>query len=98
MGKVKKHKARGPYEAFFKRPLDFVLAAFSIIILSPLILLLALAVRLKIGSPVLFSQERPGRIDPESGKEKIIKSGMNGYITKPYDIKAILDKLSGILL
>ena len=73
MGKVKKHMARGPYEAFFKRPLDFVLAAFSMIILSPLILLLALAVRLKIGSPVLFSQERPGRIDPESGKEKIFR-------------------------
>ena len=36
--------------------------------------------------------------ESESGKEKIIKSGMNGYITKPYDIKAILDKLSGILL
>lgn len=36
--------------------------------------------------------------ESESGKEKIIKSGMNGYITKPYDIKAILDKLSGIIL
>jgi len=36
--------------------------------------------------------------ESESGKEKIIKSGMNGYITKPYDIKAVLDKLSGIIL
>lgn len=55
------HKPFGPYERFVKRPLDFLIALLGLLILSPLFLLLALLVRLKLGSPVLFTQERPGR-------------------------------------
>jgi lipopolysaccharide/colanic/teichoic acid biosynthesis glycosyltransferase len=40
--------------------LDFILALFALIILSPVIIVTALLVRLKLGSPVIFCQERPG--------------------------------------
>lgn len=55
------HKPYGPYERFVKRPLDFLIALLGLLMLSPLFFLLALLVRLKLGSPVLFTQERPGR-------------------------------------
>jgi len=51
---------RGPYRRYFKRPLDFVLSLGAIIILSPILLLIALLVRIKLGSPVIFKQQRPG--------------------------------------
>lgn len=53
-------KASGIYSNFIKRPLDFILALFAIVILSPVILVVAILVRLKLGSPILFKQERPG--------------------------------------
>ena len=55
------HKAKGPYEKFIKRPLDFLLALLGLIVLSPIILITAILVRVKLGSPVLFTQDRPGR-------------------------------------
>ncbi len=55
------HKPYGSYERFVKRPMDCVLAAIALIVLSPLLLAVAILVRVKLGSPVLFSQERPGR-------------------------------------
>lgn len=48
------------YKKFLKRPMDFILSLFSIIILSPIFLVLIILVRLKLGSPVIFKQERPG--------------------------------------
>lgn len=51
---------RGPYRRYFKRPLDLVLSLAAIIILSPILLLIALLVRIKLGSPVIFKQQRPG--------------------------------------
>lgn len=54
------HK-KGFYEKYIKRPQDFLLALLSIIALSPLLVVVAVLVRVKLGSPVLFSQERPGR-------------------------------------
>lgn len=54
------HKPYGPYERFIKRPLDCLLSSFSLIILSPIMLITAILVRTKLGSPILFSQERPG--------------------------------------
>lgn len=59
--KEKRHRFYGPYEAHFKRPLDFVLALLALIFLSPILILVALLVKLKLGSPVFFSQQRPGR-------------------------------------
>ncbi|WMC91647.1 sugar transferase [Kineothrix sp. MB12-C1] len=49
------------YGKFVKRILDFILSLLGIIVLSPLLLVLALLIRVKLGSPVLFKQERPGR-------------------------------------
>jgi len=54
------HKAYGPYEKYVKRPLDCVLSSTALIVLSPVMLGTAALVRLKLGSPVLFTQERPG--------------------------------------
>ncbi|WP_035802295.1 sugar transferase [Butyrivibrio sp. FCS014] len=55
------HKAKGPYEKFIKRPIDFLLALVGLIVLSPVIIITAILVRVKLGSPVLFRQPRPGR-------------------------------------
>lgn len=53
------HK-KGFYEKYIKRPQDFLCALLACIVLSPVMLIVAILVRTKIGSPVLFSQERPG--------------------------------------
>ena len=55
------HKPYGPYERFVKRPQDFLCAFAAAAVLSPVLLIVAILVRLKLGSPVLFTQERPGR-------------------------------------
>lgn len=61
-----RHKA-GFYEKYAKRLLDIVLAGCALIVLSPLLLVTALLVRVKLGRPVIFCQERPGK------DEKIFK-------------------------
>ncbi|MBS4223353.1 sugar transferase [Bacillus sp. FJAT-49682] len=48
------------YRRFIKRPLDFTLSFIAIIALSPVLLVVAILVRIKLGSPVLFKQARPG--------------------------------------
>ena len=48
------------YQKYFKRLLDFILALLGLIILSPLLLIVAILVRIKLGSPVIFKQPRPG--------------------------------------
>ena len=58
---VKVHQPKGFYEAVVKRPLDFCLALFALILLSPVLLVLMVLVRTKLGSPVFFCQERPGK-------------------------------------
>lgn len=58
---MNKHQSYGPYERFFKRPLDFLLSLVALVVLSPVFLVVAILVRMKLGSPVLFAQERPGR-------------------------------------
>ena len=56
-----KHKPYGPYEKYIKRPLDCVLSLCALALLSPVMLVTAILVRLKLGSPVLFTQDRPGK-------------------------------------
>ncbi|NBH17295.1 sugar transferase [Clostridiaceae bacterium] len=56
-----KHTPYGPYEKYIKRPQDFFCALIAIIVLSPMMLVTAILVRVKLGSPVLFIQERPGK-------------------------------------
>lgn len=48
------------YEKYIKRPLDFFCALLAIVVLSPIMLVIALLVRIKLGSPVIFKQKRPG--------------------------------------
>ena len=66
-GKELRHKPYGIYERFVKRPLDCFLSMGALIVMSPVLLVTAILVRTKLGSPVLFTQERPGR------DEKIFK-------------------------
>ena len=67
------HKPYGIYEKFIKRPLDLILSLCALILLSPIMAITALAVRIKLGSPVVFTQERPGRIDKKTGESRIFK-------------------------
>lgn len=50
----------GIYSRYIKRPMDFILALIAIIVLSPVLLIIAILVRIKLGTPVLFKQQRPG--------------------------------------
>ena len=70
------HEYKGFYERYIKRVQDFVLALIALIILSPVILIVALIVRIKLGKPVIFSQERPG---------------LNGKIFKLYKFRSMTD-------
>lgn len=49
------------YQKYIKRLLDFLLSMLAIIVLSPLMLIIAILVRIKLGKPVIFRQERPGK-------------------------------------
>lgn len=51
---------KGIYRRFLKRPMDFILSLIAIIVLSPVLIIVAILVRFKLGSPVLFKQNRPG--------------------------------------
>ncbi|WP_083625205.1 sugar transferase [Roseburia sp. 831b] len=72
----RKHK-QGIYEKYIKRPQDFICALLALIILSPVILITAVLVRIKLGSPVIFKQERPG---------------LNGKIFVLYKFRTMTDK------
>lgn len=50
----------GIYRNYIKRPMDFLLSLLAIIVLSPLFLIIAILVKINLGSPVLFKQQRPG--------------------------------------
>ena len=55
-----KHKASF-YETYIKRLLDVLLSGFALIVLSPVLLVTAILIRVKLGRPVIFKQERPGK-------------------------------------
>lgn len=61
----------GPYRLFVKRLIDIVCSLLTIVLLSWLYVIIAIMVKVKLGSPVIFKQERPGKIDPKTGKETI---------------------------
>ncbi len=77
-----KHKIHGPYERFIKRPQDFLCALLATIVLSPVLLVVALLVCIKLGRPILFSQDRPGR---------------NGKIFKLYKFRTMLPPKDGVI-
>ena len=49
------------YVKYIKRILDFILSLIALIILSPVFLIIAILVRIKLGKPVIFRQQRPGK-------------------------------------
>lgn len=59
------------YKHCIKRMLDVVLSGLALIVLSPVFLLISVLVRIKLGAPVVFKQDRPGKINPKTGKEEI---------------------------
>ena len=75
-----KHKPYGLYEAYIKRIQDFICAFIAIILLSPILLVVAIMVRTKLGSPILFVQERPG---------------LNGKVFKLYKFRTMLPPKNG---
>lgn len=58
-GNILMHK-KGVYERYIKRPQDMLCALLALIVLSPILFITAFLVRVKLGSPVIFKQERPG--------------------------------------
>lgn len=64
-------RKRGFYEKYIKRLLDIICALLAIVVFCWLYAIIAIVVRIKMGSPVLFKQPRPGLIDPKTGKERI---------------------------
>ena len=77
MAKTKKHRAKGPYELFFKRFMDIFVSALFILVFFWLYLIIAFIVRINLGSPVLFTQDRPGK---------------NGKVFKLYKFRSMSDK------
>ncbi len=56
-----RHSARnGVYRNYLKRPMDFALSLCAIIVLAPILIIVAVLIRVKLGSPVIFKQKRPG--------------------------------------
>ena len=62
----------GFYEKYIKRAIDVTCATGAIVVFSPIYLGVAALVRTKLGSPVLFTQDRPGLVGPD-GKETVFK-------------------------
>lgn len=58
---MEKHQPNKPYEKYFKRPLDIAFGLAALIVFWWLYLIVAILVRVKLGSPILFTQERPGK-------------------------------------
>ena len=61
----------GIYNRYVKRFIDIICALLAMIVFCWLYAIIAILVRIKMGSPVIFHQERPGLIDPATGKERI---------------------------
>ena len=77
-----KHKPYGPYEKAIKRPQDFLCALLATIAFFPVLIAVAILVRIKLGSPILFTQDRPGR---------------NGKIFKLYKFRTMLPPKDGVI-
>lgn len=67
------NRKKGIYESVVKRILDVVCAGLALLLFIWLYMMIAILVKIKLGSPVLFTQLRPGMIDKKTGKEKIFR-------------------------
>lgn len=75
-----KTRKKGIYEKYIKRPLDAFLSTGALIVFSPILLVTAILVRIKLGAPVLFTQDRPGK---------------GGKIFKLYKFRSMTDERDG---
>lgn len=66
-------RKKGFYEKYVKRVLDIICALAALIVFSWLYIIIAILVKVKLGSPVIFKQPRPGLIDPKTGNERIFE-------------------------
>lgn len=66
-------KPTGIYERFIKRPLDCFLSCSAAIVLSPILLYLIIVGAINMKGNPFFTQDRPGRVDPKTGKERLFK-------------------------
>ena len=64
----------GIYNRFFKRLIDIVCALLALIAFCWLYAIIAILVRIKLGSPIIFKQARPGKIDPKTGKYVLVNA------------------------
>ncbi len=78
------------YEKYIKRFLDIVISATALLLLWWLFAILAIVVKLNLGSPVIFVHERPGQIDPKTGKEKLFKLYKFRSMTNECDENGVL--------
>lgn len=78
------------YDKYIKRILDIIFSGLGMMVLSPVYLIVAIMVRQKLGSPVIFSQDRPGKIDPKTGKEKIFRLYKFRSMTNETDENGVL--------
>lgn len=77
LSKGERMHRRGFYEKYVKRPQDFLCALMAIVLLSPVMVVTAVLIRIKLGSPVLFIQNRPG---------------LGGKIFKLYKFRSMTDE------
>lgn len=70
---IEPRKPKGFYERYGKRALDIICSSIALVGLSPILLVVAILVRAKLGSPVLFRQVRPGLINSETGQETLFE-------------------------
>ncbi len=64
-------RKRGFYEKYIKRIFDIICSFLAIVFFCWLYVIIAIIVRVKLGSPVIFKQHRPGLVDPKTGQERI---------------------------
>lgn len=65
--------SNGIYARYIKRLMDFFLSFCALVVLSPVLLILSVVGAIVMKGNPFFVQERPGKIDPKTGKEKIFK-------------------------
>ena len=83
-------RKRGFYEKYIKRLLDIICSLLAIIVFSWLYIIIAIVVRIKMGSPVIFKQARPGLINPKTGRERIFEMYKFRTMTDERDVNGEL--------
>ena len=80
----------GFYNRYVKRIIDIICALLAIMVFWLLYLIVAVLVRIKLGSPIIFKQERPGKIDKKTGKETIFNLYKFRTMTDKRDVEGNL--------